>query len=560
MKRRRICRVILPALLAAAGVAAFARQERGLQIKIQSSLVLVDMIATDAEGRFVADLRPEEIRLSEDGRRCEITSFELRDLGPDPTAAETSRGNEPGRAPGITLAFLLDLNSIGPTHLPQVKEAVSGFVRSRMRPQDRLMLAAGTSRSVIVQPPTGDLAAFLEALERIEATGEPAGRLLRFGEELEILVLQMKSADLDPQMVCRNATSFGRQFIMEEEEQVRSACSALTEFVKEVGGLPGRKSVLFYSGGYRPKIGLVIQEILIRYFGGIALGHGDTTTLQIKSMLGALESATRMESYLQKMIEEANRARVSFYAVDARALVAHDEGRFRRTGPLAEELWREETSQPQNLLRDLASQTGGRWFFNSNDLALGIDGVYRDSARYYELGYVPAGKPAPGRRHRIELAVARPGVHLRYRESYFEPEPYDAERRALENAFKFPGLFADFPVAAEVTRQGPNWKIEVLVPADRVRLVRAGERYRCDLSVYMALFDEAGNLYGGKPLSSKTYRLDFSAAQAADLGRFKNVTSTFQGRIAPGKYRLRVVVRQLPAAGTAALEKRITIE
>lgn len=529
-----------------------------MQIKVQSRLVLVDMIATDDQGRFVADLRPDEIRISEDGRERGITSFEL--LGAEPAALARQLAGNPAPAAGVTLTFVLDLNSIGPAHLPQVKEAIVRFVRSGVRPGDRLMLAVHTSRSVIVQPPTADAAKFLQALDRVQAAGEQVSRLLRFGEELEILVLQMKSADLDPQMVCRNAASFGRQFIMEEEEQVRAAYSALAGLVAEIGGLPGRKSVLFYSAGYRLKIGLVIQEILIRHFGGVALGHGDTTTLQIKSMLGAMESVTRLESYLQKMIEEANRARVSFYAVDARALIAHDDGRFRRAGPLAEELWREETGQPQNLLRGLASGTGGRWFFNSNDLALGIEGVYSDSSRYYELGYVPAGDPMPGRLHRIALEVTRPGVRLRYRQSYFEPEPYDPEMRVVENAFKFPELFADFPLEVQIGGQGTWRKIEVLVPTEQLSLVQSGERYRCDLAVHMALFDEAGNLYGGKPLFTKTYRLDFSAVQAADLGRYKNVTGAFQGTIAPGKYRLRVVVRQLPAARTAALEKRVTIE
>jgi len=568
LKGVRALLVLGPVWLVGGGAAP--QEKPGLQIRVQSRLVLVDMIATDGQGRFVADLRPEEIRISEDGREREIAAFDLRGeagealdvrpAAPDPRPDPQAALRDVPRRAGVLLAFLLDLNSISTAQLPQVKEAIAGFVRSSARPEDRLMLAVSTSRAVILQPPTRDAARFLEVLGRVEATGEPVARLPRFGEELEILLMQMKSADLDPKMVSRNATSFGRQFIMEEEEQVRSAYAGVTEFVREIGRLPGRKNVLFYSGGYRLKIGLVIQDMLIRNFGGVAVGHGETTTVQIQSMLGALESAARLESYLQRLIEEANRAQVSLYAVDARGLVAQDDGRFKRSGSASEELWREETSQPQNLLRDLASGTGGRWYLNSNDLALGIDGVYRDSARYYEIGYVPPGAPEPGKLHRISLRVTRPGVHVRYRDGYFEPEPYDPEKRAVENAFRFPELYQDFPIRVEVSGQGGKRKIEVLVPTDHVSLVREGERHRCGISVHMALFDEAGNLYGGRALFSKTYRLDYSEEESAKLGGFRNVTSAFQGSIARGSYRLRVVVRQTPAARTATLERRITID
>jgi len=567
---RNCCFLLLLAASVAIGLAM--QENKVAQIKVQSRLVLVDLIITDDDGNFVADLRADEVRIFEDNKERAVSSFDLRQAAlprfaggaqdrPAPPAgiaaevAATTQFSEPG----VTLVFLLDLGSIVPSHLPQVKETITDFVRSKINPNDRLMLAVAGQGVRVHQPPTRDVAKFLQALDKVAVMAEASSRLLRFGEELDILVIQMKAADLSPQFVSRNATSLGRQYIMEEEELVRSAHNQIIEFIREIGTLPGRKNVLFYSGGYRLKIALVIQDMLLRQFGGMALPGGETSSVQIKSTLGAMESAMKLESYLLKIIEEANRASVSFYSVDIRALMPREDVRFRRIGSQTNDLWREETNQPQSFLRDVAAGTGGRWFLNSNDLATGIERVYQDSAQYYELGYVPDGPARPGKLHRITLKVSRPNVQVSHRQSYVEPEEFDAERRALENAFKFPELFQDFPIEADTTEQDRKLKIEVFVPTRYLSFSRSGERYRCELSVHMALFDGAGNMHGGKTLFSKTYRLDYSEAERSQVEKYNNVTSTYQGNVEPGEYRLRVVVRQTPAAKTATLERHLTV-
>jgi hypothetical protein len=73
------------------------------------------------------------------------------------------------------------------------------------------------------------------------------------------------------------------------------------------------------------------------------------------------------------------------------------------------------------------------------------------------------------------------------------------------------------------------------------------------------LFDDKGNQYGDGLLFSKSYRLDLDGERLARIINSDNLTTTYRGRIAPGSYRLRVVVRQISAGKTATLEKRITM-
>ncbi|HEY2170698.1 MAG TPA: VWA domain-containing protein, partial [Candidatus Angelobacter sp.] len=70
-------------------------------------------------------------------------------------------------------------------------------------------------------------------------------------------------------------------------------------------------------------------------------------------------------------------------------------------------------------MNDLADRTGGRAFYNRNDL----DGAVRDSitdgSTYYTLGYYPENKDWNGSFRNIQLKLRRGGVKLRYRIGYF---------------------------------------------------------------------------------------------------------------------------------------------
>ncbi len=70
-------------------------------------------------------------------------------------------------------------------------------------------------------------------------------------------------------------------------------------------------------------------------------------------------------------------------------------------------------------MNDLADRTGGRAFYNRNDL----DGAVRDSitdgSTYYTLGYYPENKDWNGGFRNIQVKLKRGGVKLRYRIGYF---------------------------------------------------------------------------------------------------------------------------------------------
>ncbi len=74
----------------------------------------------------------------------------------------------------------------------------------------------------------------------------------------------------------------------------------------------------------------------------------------------------------------------------------------------------------QNLVEDeVAEQTGGHAFYNSNDLVDSITKADNDGEVYYTLSYSSTNKNYDGKLRRIEVKLAQQGYHLAYRREYY---------------------------------------------------------------------------------------------------------------------------------------------
>jgi hypothetical protein len=89
----------------------------------------------------------------------------------------------------------------------------------------------------------------------------------------------------------------------------------------------------------------------------------------------------------------------------------------------------EQTSQNQNTLTTIATETGGRAFVNSNGLKQTVEKIVADGSSYYSLSYVPpqesAGKHADEFR-RVEVKIDGGKYQLAYRRGYFTEQENQA--------------------------------------------------------------------------------------------------------------------------------------
>jgi VWFA-related protein len=134
---------------------------------------------------------------------------------------------------------------------------------------------------------------------------------------------------------------------------------------------------------------------------------------------------------LRRLVDQANRASVVLYTVDARGVVsggvtAEDTLRSGETPQALAQVGvgrRYEVLESQEPLRYLAAETGGL-FLSSNDLADAIGRVALDQSAYYLLGYTPSlatfqpGGDGP-RYRKVQIKVKRPGLQVRSRKGFF---------------------------------------------------------------------------------------------------------------------------------------------
>ena len=67
--------------------------------------------------------------------------------------------------------------------------------------------------------------------------------------------------------------------------------------------------------------------------------------------------------------------------------------------------------QDIDSLQHLASETGGRAIYATNDVRVGFAQVLEENRGYYLLGFNP-GDEEPGRAHKVKVILKRPGLKV----------------------------------------------------------------------------------------------------------------------------------------------------
>jgi hypothetical protein len=167
--------------------------------------------------------------------------------------------------------------------------------------------------------------------------------------------------------------------------------------------LPGRKSVILFSGGFP-----IFPD---------ARNPNDTRDME------------RIRESLRRLTDQANRASVVIYTMDARglavtSLTAADSVGNSQQAMRALQARTDELQRNREGLSYLAEQTGGLFIKDTNDIAAGVRRVLEDQRGYYLIGFRPAAEVferAGGRArfNKFEVRVTRRGVRVRTRAGFY---------------------------------------------------------------------------------------------------------------------------------------------
>jgi hypothetical protein len=237
---------------------------------------------------------------------------------------------------------------------------------------------------------------------------------------------------------------------------VENTSQAMKQIAKNVANIPGRKSLVWISGGFP-----------------IYIGESDPIgTRSQRYNFSPLISATA------KMLANAD---LAVYPVDARGLWAPPGGR----GYILPNF---------DSMIAIAEETGGHAYYNTNDISGSIRKAIDDSVSSYVLAYYPTHNNWDYSFRSINVKLARKGLQLRYRTGYYAiPDSNDGSGmrdQLIANAIRSPIQMMDLGLEvradASVTSSGREIKAQVRVDPSQMHFDKTGERWTDSLDIVWA--------------------------------------------------------------------------
>ena len=265
---------------------------------------------------------------------------------------------------------------------------------------------------------------------------------------------------------------------------------------------------------------------------------------------------------MKEAIEEATRAGVSFYGVDARGLGAGLDDAIDIGGVPVDDPYfnspsaaiQNEVRRAQDNLRVMSEQTGGFAIVNQNDFNTGFQRIIEDNSSYYVLGYYPTNDKRDGRFRKVEVRVTRPGVKVQARNGYTAPKgkPSAATAKidskvppdildALSNPIPSAGVSLSI-FAAPFTGPAPKASIVLAVEFSpkTLRFVEENGKFNEDIELHVLAVDASGKIQDGGP-TTMPLRLSAPNHDAVMAGGFRVLRRL---TVPPGRYQIRVAAKE----------------
>jgi VWFA-related protein len=380
---------VLVTLLATAGWTALpaaqalqdrsADQERPIDqppiFRLGVSLVQLDAVVTDKQGRHVTTLGPEDFEVFQNGKPQTVTAVSYvdaeerwEDLSGLPPLQST-RQIEDARH---VFAIVVDDRRMSFESIATARRHLEKFVAQRFRSGEvAAMLLTTSGRDRFPSELTFSPTALTSAIRRLTYSPWTFGDISDQGDN------DFAPPTIDLEQMYERGTSV-------------TAIDRISEAVDTLGELPGRKSVVLVSEGFSV--------------------YGST-----------LENGPIREA-LQRLSDRANRAAVVLYAMDPRGLMA-PRVMGAQPGSLAQrQEYDRRILETQWDLQIVSGQTGGFAIINSNDLVGGFERILADQRGYYLIGYQPEAGTVDDTAtafRKVKIKVKRKGLSVRTRSGFY---------------------------------------------------------------------------------------------------------------------------------------------
>src|SRR3954465_8229896 len=507
--------------------------------KVRVDYVEVDAVVTDRQGGIVRDLKKEDFQAREGGKCRGFTNFSLADIPVDrdnrplfaasPIEPDVKTNAKPfdGR---VYVMVVDDLHTRFGRSI-RVKAAAKQFIERRLGANDLMAVVHTAGSSEANQEFTSNKRLLLAAVDKTQ------------GRKLDSATANKTNEYNRTRDMRQSGDPLNDPDDMERGFNARTTLDTLRNVSEWFGCGRGRRNAI-----------LLVSEGIDYDIYDVIASNGSNH-----------QSASTVLDATRDAIGAATRANVAIYGIDPRGLTdLGDEsielGSFPDDTSLGvgQGSLQNELRLSQDSLRTLSEETGGFAGVNKNDFATAFQRIVEDNSSYYVLAYYPPDA-RPGRTHKIDVRVTRPGLTVRARKAYLTPKKVDAPkttgnspstpelREALDSPLPVSGLTMHV-FASPFKGAAPNASVLFGVEL-RGRDMKVDANSKILLS-YLAI-DANGKVRGGN-----TDSLTLTNLKPESKSRIEQSGLRMLNRmdLPPGKYQLRIAAHDSAGGNVGSVQ------
>lgn len=405
----------------------------GVTLTTGTQLIVVDVTVQDKNGNAIHGLKASDFKIQERKVDQLIKNFDehtaptsVRPVKmpvlPPGTFTDYSPAPE-GSALNVLLLDELNTPLVDQSYvLSQLKKYVS-----QANPAANIAIFGLNSHLTILQGFTTNPAVLKYAVDhniKLSASqllDDASGSGMASASASSSLASVFSGGGLSAGVAVSNMAQFeGEQGSFELQYRTRATLDAFNAIAGFLSAYPGRKNLIWFSGAF--PISVLPDESLADPFAVIAQNSDD----------------------IRRTTNLLDRARVAVYPVDARGVrtlptfsasagdssvvSAAANGRDGYTQLKATTDFQQNDAQEHITMTRMAEDTGGRAFFNLNNLSDAVTKAVTDGANYYTITYSPLDHKYLGEFRNIRVTVDPPPntagpLKLSYRHGYFASNP-----------------------------------------------------------------------------------------------------------------------------------------
>lgn len=249
--------------------------------------------------------------------------------------------------------------------------------------------------------------------------------------------------------------------------RIKATLVALQQLAQYLSQIPGRKNLLWFSGSFPITI----------------FPTTDTKTVQ---------AMNPYERELQQTSDLLTPGQVAIYPIAAQGLqgmTLYEAEHARLPSPDQQRAADSSRDANQIAMEELARDTGGRAYYNTNGLSDAITHAISEGERYYTLTYTPSNKEMDGKFRKIQVKILGDNYQLSYRQGYYAddvPTPFTSKPESdLLIALMRHGMpsFAQIIYKVSVVPTNPQPSKDSAIAGRNTKLKRPVKRYGVDFAV-----------------------------------------------------------------------------